>query len=192
MGLTKEDEELLNGRDDDSNFLWALGIDPGEKGSTVILSLSDMSWAALRHSKIPKSKDSSFDTRQYLELIRKMMPEDLATVRVFMERPLILSKQRGAAKIGINWGKLAAAFNMADMEIAVVMPAKWKDDMMPSKDFRHEHGKNASVVMAETIGFQIPSLNPKGTVKDNNIADALLIALWGARDRLKRVTNGEQ
>lgn len=174
-----------------SPFQWSIGIDPGLNGATVAINLSDLSWAALVHGKIHRVDKNKISAYDYTRLIMPLIPQERHKCRIFVESAIMLPRQQGNDAIAVNWGKMVGAFENLGFDATEVRPVDWKKWFEPDVTVRHTHGKQLSVLIAEALGFVIPTLRPGGRVKDHNVADALCVAIYGAREVLDlRSLNG--
>lgn len=170
--------------EDTRSFKWSIGIDPGLNGATAVLNLEDLSWAALVHGKIERVDKNKISAYDYTRLIMPMIPQERHRCHIFVEKAIMLPKQRGNDAISINWGKMVGSWENLGFNATEVGAYEWKKWFEPDTDIRQAHGKQLSVLIAESLGFVIPPLKEHGKVKDHNVADALCIALYGAREVL--------
>lgn len=158
----------------DYDPIWIGGIDPGVRGATVFVRQADLETIVIRHTSIGKN-GAYFDAHDY-SIKMPYFIYDYATP-VYIESPLVLSGQAGMTKVGINWGRITGALQCMGIPVYEVSPVTWKKRVIP-KALRHL-GKDASILIAEHLGFKVPTLYPNGERKDHNIAEAFLIACCG-------------
>lgn len=159
---------------------WIIGIDPGLSGATVALQLplSSMRWMCIQHRNIERVDG-------YLSVISydgMLAPWDGFNIKAtIMEFPMILSGQGSAAKIGINWGILRAAWERRCKTLMQVHPIAWKREFI-TPSIAKEWKKQASCRLCEEIGYIIPtkSVGKRSKIKDDGVADAIMIARYGA------------
>lgn len=144
-----------------------IAIDPGLSGGIAAI---DYEGNALWVTDLPHLEVNGhqvLDTAQVKRLTTKY-------TTVILERPYILPKQRGAATIYINYGRLTAAFKCWK-EVA---PATWKKGLGLGRQ------KEASLRLARE---HFPGMEDRlARKKDDGRAEALLIGLWYLRFRHNR------
>lgn len=156
-----------------------VGIDPGLSGCTAIIVEYGLPPVLVKHSSLRRDANNLLSAGSYLAHLSlsfsKKDAESIADFTITAEAPVIMPRQAGALTIGMNAAKLLSVYDILGVPVALVHPASWKA-CIPD---RFGGGKAASVKACEAIGLSIPPLKPKGHAPDHNVADAILIAIYG-------------
>jgi len=158
-----------------------IGIDPGLDGATVKIIIGETGYVYVMHRDIDRM-DGFLDASSYSRAIAdRLALDDSATEAVVIEYPMVLGEQRGTARVGGNWGIIHAVWQLREQKPIIVHASQWKAAMIP-KALRPLK-KLASCGACEALGYTIPahsSISRSGKPHDG-VADAILIALYGAR-----------
>jgi hypothetical protein len=157
--------------------MWLMGIDPGLDGATVIVRPKTHDVIYVPHSMLPVV-DGFISPTSYAQAMIQFADFNIAAVT--MEYPVVLSAQRGAVKIGANWGIIRATVEGVSDRPLIVQPRAWKLVMIP-KPISSANGKQASCIICAEIGYTVPMHGARGKKPHDGVADAILIAEYGGR-----------
>lgn len=153
--------------------MYYIGIDPGTSGAVAYYergSFLEPFSDAWSHERVETIGDTKiFDINSYMAYL-----PNHPRVMVAIEQVIILSGQRSAALIGANYGVClsAAVSKYGERSVFQVHPSAWKMAVLGEG----KHTKEESIARAQELGFEIPTLRPKGKILNHNIAEAYLIA----------------
>lgn len=154
-----------------------MGVDPGKEGAVAIISPTETTYFSHKDVKLLPEM-GIFDAQDYYDKLPSIYGDRLVVV---IERVIVRSAQRGAVLMAANYGVCLSALTMAydGDSIYQVTPMVWKAAVLGEG----KHTKDDSIELAESLGFEIPTKRPKGRVKDDNVAEACLLA-WYAKEFL--------
>jgi Holliday junction resolvasome RuvABC endonuclease subunit len=160
---------------------YAIGIDPGLHGGLAMLNkgLDIVTFHAM------PVKDKDVDSNSMWDWLLELMMTIMASgtpaheVRVFLEKQQIRSNQKGAMRIGANYGRIIAVLEFLDLDVTEVTPQAWKSSVLKNVDSKKTGEKNRSVAYCLEMEYELPTLNPNGKKLHDGIADAVCIALYG-------------
>ena len=146
-----------------------IGCDPGLDGGIAILSGSHIELL----ETIPTEKKTGFIKRQVdaqkLSIILRVYPELVCYLEGVASRP-----GQGVASVfsfGDTYGAIRGVLGALNIPVYTVSPSKWKKALEVSSK---EDSLKASKDLFPSVQFK---------KKDHNIAEALLIAYYGQKER---------
>ena len=152
-----------------------LGIDPGLSGGIAIISGSQIELL----ETIPTEKKTGFIKRQVdaqkLSNILRVYPDLICYLEKVASRP-----GQGVSSVfsfGDTYGTIRGVLGALNIPIYYVSPQRWKKELKISSK---EDSLKASFDLFLGLKFK---------KKDHNIAEALLIAYYGQKEREKDVKN---
>ena len=152
-----------------------LGIDPGLNGGIAIISGSQIELL----ETIPTEKKTGFIKRQVdaqkLSNILRVYPDLICYLEKVASRP-----GQGVSSVfsfGDTYGTIRGVLGALNIPIYYVSPQRWKKELKISSK---EDSLKASFDLFLGLKFK---------KKDHNIAEALLIAYYGQKEREKDVKN---
>ena len=157
------------------------GLDPGMSGAFAVIGIKGTdgrNFFHFSHQGIAKSDHLGImDINDYVNSLPSARDYGADRVIVFIEQCMVLARQGGAAKIGVNWGICYGAVSWAygEQNIRITHPRVWKAHVFGEG----QHDKEESIAKAHSMGYDIPTLRPAGHVLDDNVAEALLLATYG-------------
>lgn len=151
-----------------------LGIDPGLSGGLAIISGSHIELL----ETIPTEKKGGFIKRQVdaqkLSNILRVYPDLVCYLEGVASRP-----GQGVASVfsfGDTYGTIRGVLGALNIPTYTITPSKWKKELkISSKD--------------DSLKAAFDLFNVKFKKKDHNIAEALLIAYYGQKERENHVKN---
>jgi len=147
-----------------------LGIDPGSNKSGAYAVLQDGQWVA--SNLLPLAGGWASAGQQVHELLAHIAP-DLAIVEYASPRPG--AGVTGMFKYGGAYALVLGVIGIIGTPVKLVVPQIWKPAMALGRD------KDNSIALALEL---YPNSNlvpqPRGRANNHNIAEAVLIARWGA------------
>lgn len=148
-----------------------LGIDPGLSGG---LALHD--GHELVATFAMPTKSNVVDGASIAQLIRAYAPA-CACIESVTSRP----RQAGVFNFGFNTGVLHGVCMAEAVPVHLLAPAKWKRyfGLQRGQDESYKDGKNASRALAAQLFPEHAKAFAR--VKDDGVAEAALIALYGAQ-----------
>lgn len=149
-----------------------IGVDPGLNGAVVMIEERGRVTYLYSHQNVKRTEDGFFDANDYI--VNLPTYQTAKPPIVCIEQCMILRGQGAAAKIGINWGIVYASLvsKYGADNIYIVHPAVWKAATLGEG----KHDKEESIAKALGMGFDVPTKRPNGTVLDDNMAEAFLLA----------------
>ena len=152
-----------------------IGIDPGLDGGLAILNGSHIELL----ETIPTEKKTGFIKRQVdaqkLSNILRVYPDAICYLEGVASRP-----GQGVASVfsfGDTYGTIRGVLGALNIPTYTVIPSKWKKELKISSK---EDSLKASFDLFGDLKFR---------KKDHNIAEALLIAYYGQKERENNVKN---
>ena len=150
-----------------------LGIDPGLSGGLAFRysdGYIDAQPVPILELKIRKTKKRVINTHALAELLKKYSPK-----HAFIERQQAMPKQGVSStfRTGLGYGIYIGILATLLIPFTEVSAAKWKKDMNVPAD------KDGALLRASQLMPKYVNLWP--LKKDNGIAEAALLALWGER-----------
>lgn len=152
-----------------------IGIDPGLDGGIAIISGSHIELL----ETIPTEKKTGFIKRQVdaqkLSNILRVYPDAICYLEKVASRP-----GQGVGSVfsfGDTYGAIRGVLGALNIPTYYVSPQKWKKELKISSK---EDSLKASTDLFNGLKFR---------KKDHNIAEALLIAYYGQKEREKNVKN---
>lgn len=152
-----------------------LGIDPGLDGGIAILNGSEIELL----ETIPTEKKTGFIKRQVdaqkLSNILRVYPISVCYIEKVASRP-----GQGVGSVfsfGDTYGCIRGVLGALNIPTYAISPQKWKKELKISSK---EDSLKASKDLFSGLKFR---------KKDHNIAEALLLAYYGQRERDKNVKN---
>jgi len=152
-----------------------LGIDPGLDGGIAIINGSSIELL----ETIPTEKKTGFIKRQVdsqkLSSILRVYPDLVCYLEGVASRP-----GQGVASVfsfGDTYGCIRGVLGALNIPTYTVIPSRWKKELKISSK---EDSLKASKDLFPSVNFR---------KKDHNIAEALLIAYYGQKERENHVKN---
>ena len=144
-----------------------IGIDPGKSGAMAIISTDTQ----------PFTRVVPFDEREYAEVLRFHNEYDTIGGCV-VERVNAMPGQGVTSmfSFGENYGFIQGLLTAYNIPYELVMPRAWK------KEFGVTSDKNTSISVARRLFPDVSLMRTEKCRKeDNNIAEALLMAVYARR-----------
>lgn len=155
-----------------------VGVDPGLHGGWVMLDHQGYLIAArnfpVRHNLKSKDVTLEIDTHTLAAQLDIFRP-----THAFIENVSSRPRQAGAFKFGFNTGLVHGVLATLDAEIQTVPPQTWKAIYGIKRHF--DENKRATKNEARAIATNLFPQSAKlfSRVKDDGVAEAALIALYG-------------
>ena len=160
---------------------YAVGIDPGLSGGLAIVdeskNITAMTAIPIRDSDV--ATDLLWDYILEKLLIMMQAGVDVKDIKIYVEKQHIRSAQKGAMKIGTNYGRILAVLELLELNIVQITPQAWKSSILKNVDKDKTGEKDRSTAYCQEMEYNIPTLNPTGQKLHHGIADAVCIALYG-------------
>lgn len=166
--------------------LRVLGIDPGVSGGWALAGIQDGKTSLLAVSPMPtythrlsRGKRTYIDTVQLAEDLRRL-EISVACIEVVASRP----RQAGQFSFGFNTGLVHGVLHTLGVRIHDVAPQTWKAAYNLRREETEQKGdvKNRAREIAAAIFPDHARAFAK--VKDDGVAEAALIALYGLEQHL--------
>jgi hypothetical protein len=148
-----------------------LGVDPGQKGGLCLLGDDRM---LIEYCKMPDGK------KDIISKLHLWYEKCLGGMCIISERAQTMPKQgiKSAFGYGNHFGIFETSAYWMEIPYHDVAPQTWKKTMHLNSD------KNNAIVLCEKIFPTVNLIPPKGRVKHDGIAEAILIAEWARRQNL--------
>lgn len=168
-------------RDDEYVYV---GVDNGISGAVAILERD----GSILVFKMPicefGSKGTFIDDLELRALLLNGRdPKDLrVTAEWAQKQPKFGCKTNWAQ--GFHGGVLATLFRQNGIRATFVNPKEWQSQMLASVRIAGQDTKVASIATCHKLFPQVSLIPPRGRVEHDGIADALLMAEFGRRNKL--------
>lgn len=178
----------------------ALGIDPGLTGGVAALGYTDRDEEVVRVYPMPVRKTGSkkeVDGRALYILLGQHALEEGSKPVIAVERVHSMKKQGVVSTFtfGTGYGKVLAAVEILGLPLVDPLPDQWKNVVLKGRTKGKIKGRTKG--KADSIAFcrdRYPdvSLRPtaKSRVDSHGLADALCLAEYALRQRIRQVAEG--
>ncbi len=148
-----------------------LGIDPGLSGALAFIGEDGLGAQVYPMPLMEVEGQDELDSETLTDILAEHDPRVVA-----LERVQGFGGCSSAFKLGQNFGGLIVAALSGRFRLERVKPQTWQRKMLPGIHGREEL-KRASVAKAKSL-FSTVSFAKQGRTKDDDVADALLIAAY--------------
>ena len=157
-----------------------IGIDPGMGGGIAALNHDGSLMDDIYHMPLKAGKTGSVvDGRSLAYILCKMRSNNGVHVHAYVEAVASRPRQAGVFQFGLNTGIVHGVLDACGIEFTLVAPARWK--AMHGLKRREGESQASQKTAARELAARLwPDHASKfARVKDDGVAEAALIALYG-------------
>lgn len=178
-----------------------IGIDPGLDGATVLVDIAarELIWHAL-HQDVERNKEhylSPDSLKALLKPIRTFTGQSsVVSSLAFMESAQVLGGNNNGRLVGINWGIVWSIIVDMGYDVLEIHPTSWKtrmvDKSLRARELSNAQRKQSSCIAAARLGYTVPFAKSHSKHPHDGVADAILIAHYGAQKLLSGVAEEDE
>jgi Holliday junction resolvasome RuvABC endonuclease subunit len=164
---------------------YAIGIDPGKTGGIALIQVEAHGFRLVSATRMPIDANERIDVLALVSLLEKISPTPYR--QVFIEKAFAGVGQMGTRvtsfTIGLNYGRILAALDLAGIEYTEIMPRNWQSKVLKDAVGNDSKEKACSVFARLcSSSSRVFALTPRSRKPHEGIVDASLLGYWGVTE----------